>query len=309
MKTRKSLPISHSVQNSRNRPQAERGASDVTRAGIEHSNRRMKNLFSNPIRLVWLCAFLTIAGGILVERVSDAAGFVATSANADTKPAVPVLVELFTSEGCSSCPPADALLALLDEKQPIPGVHAIVLSEHVTYWNQDGWHDPFSSDAMTDRQKQYGDRFGLSDVYTPQAVVDGSAQVVGSNGRGLQAAIEHAASTAKQELSIQDAQWSGDAVHFSVRGGSADTKTAFTAALAEDSAQSSVKHGENAGRNLRHVAVVRVIQDLGKGANDGRALALKVPNGTPPGPMRLVVFQTDRHSGHVFAVVEKTITQ
>src|SRR6202789_4199856 len=110
----------------------------------------------------------------------------------------PVLVELFTSEGCSSCPPADALLAHLDETQSVPGAQVIVLSEHVTYWNQDGWHDPFSMDAMTDRQKQYGDQFGLSDVFTPQAVVDGAAQMVGSDERGLEQAVERAAASPKE---------------------------------------------------------------------------------------------------------------
>ena len=113
---------------------------------------------------------------------------------------VPVLVELFTSEGCSSCPPADALLAKLDAAQPVAGARVIVLSEHVTYWNSLGWRDPFSSDAMTERQHQYADRFGLSDVYTPQAVVDGAAELVGSDGRAMLQAITKAAATAKVEV-------------------------------------------------------------------------------------------------------------
>ena len=222
----------------------------------------------------------------------------------------PVLVELFTSEGCSSCPPADALLAKLDATQFVPGAQAIVLSEHVTYWNQDGWHDPFSLDAMTDRQAKYVLRFGLPSSYTPQMVVDGEAEMVGSDANKLVKAVEKAAATSKPELAIQSAQWSGDAVKFVVKG-AADSKTELVAVLAEDSAQSSVAKGENAGKSLRHVAVVRVMAEMGKGADDGRALTLKAPAGNKPGSgaIRLVVFVVDRHNGHVLTAAEKTISR
>jgi hypothetical protein len=234
----------------------------------------------------------------------------ARAAVADQSRPRPVLVELFTSEGCSSCPPADALLARLDAQQGIAGARVIVLSEHVTYWDRLGWRDPFSLDAVTARQQQYADRFGLDSVYTPQAVVDGASQVTGSDGPALKRAIEREADTPAADLAIQDATWSSGTVHFKVRTISLASDATVTAALADDSAQSSVARGENAGRTLRHVAVVRAIRDMGKTALDGGELALKLPGESNVGkgtPLRLVVFLTDRRTAQVLGVAEQTI--
>jgi hypothetical protein len=225
---------------------------------------------------------------------------------------VPVLVELFTSEGCSDCPPADKLLEELDTKQFVPGAQAIVLSEHVTYWNHQGWTDPFSMPEIDDRQKEYGDRFHLDSIYTPQAVVDGTAQMVGNNGPELARAVEAAAKTAKEQLTIAEPHWDNGAAVFSVKGAT-DAKARLVAALAADATTSQVAHGENAGRTLHHIAVVRVMKDFGSSAADGRPLRL---SGGPlahgkdaSGPVRLVVFVVDRKTGHVTAVAEQAINR
>src|SRR5579863_5265515 len=116
----------------------------------------------------------------------------------------PVLVELFTSEGCSSCPPADALLAKLDESQPISGAQAIVLSEHVDYWDHDGWKDAYSSSFFTTRQGVYAHRFSVKEPYTPQIVIDGTTQMNGSDGRAVAGAIEAARAQMKIPVRISD---------------------------------------------------------------------------------------------------------
>jgi hypothetical protein len=165
---------------------------------------------------------------------------------------------------------------------------------------------------VTTRQQQYGVHFGLESVYTPQAVVDGEAQVVGSDEAGLRRAIAKAADAPALNVAIDEAERSGNEVHFKVHGGAERNASAsLVAAVAVDSAQSSVARGENAGRTLRHVAVVRVMKDMGKDAANGQELTLKLPGGegAQAGPLRLVVFLADRRSGRVFGAAERTIAQ
>jgi hypothetical protein len=236
--------------------------------------------------------------------------------HASTQPAatqdqarVPVLVELFTSEGCSDCPPADRILEELDTRQSIPGVQAIVLSEHVTYWNHLGWSDPFSLDENDQRQKEYGDRFNLDSVYTPQAVIDGSAQLVGNNAAGMAKAIERAASTPKKPLAISDAHWDGNTVIFTVRS-AGDSASRLLAVLAADGQGPRIVRGENAGRTLHHVAVVRTMKNFGSTAVDGRTLRLSAGNlshDSASAPVRLIVFLVDGKTGHVTAIGEQKV--
>ena len=121
-------------------------------------------------------------------------------------PRVPVVIELFTSEGCSSCPPADALLMQLDQLSPVPGAEIIALSEHVDYWNYIGWSDPFSSGAYSERQQAYAQAMrltgGRGDVYTPQMVVDGQFEFIGGNTAKAREAIAQAAAFPKAEVTL-----------------------------------------------------------------------------------------------------------
>ena len=152
-----------------------------------------------------------------------------------------------------------------------------MLSEHVTYWDHLGWRDPNSLDAMTKRQQQYAARFGLDSVYTPQVVVDGAEQLVGSDERGLARAVAKSAAVPKTGLTIQKAALEGGFVRFSLHADAAGAKGLLVAVLAEDTVQSSVTRGENEGRTLRHVAVVRVMKEMAAGGEDGRELVIELP--------------------------------
>lgn len=180
-------------------------------------------------------------------------------------PRVPVLVELFTSEGCSSCPPADAFLSRLLSTQPVSDTEVIPLEFHVDYWDRLGWKDPFSSAAFTRRQQEYSRVFGSERIYTPQMVVDGAAELIGSDEREARRAIEKAAERSHLPLRVT-ARAAGGVVRLSMDAPSrpADTEPIdILVALAEDGLTSVVKRGENGGRTLDHVAVVRRVEKTG----------------------------------------------
>jgi hypothetical protein len=192
--------------------------------------------------------------------------------------ATPVLVELFTSEGCSDCPPADTVLARLVDEQPVAGAAVVALGEHVDYWDQLGWKDRFSSAALTNRQQVYGAHFNLDSVYTPQMVVDGRLQFVGSDANAARKAIEKAAAAAHGTLAIAVESVSPRAVAVAVTGaelpraGRGDVAQ-IQVAVIEDHATTEVKRGENRGKTLTHTAVVRSMQSVGEIHADGSATA------------------------------------
>src|SRR6201997_2094048 len=188
--------------------------------------------------------------------------------NAPDPAGTPVLVELFTSEGCSDCPPADALLERLDRSQPVAGAQLIVLSEHVDYWNDSGWRDPYSSHAYSERQSAYATRFGLGSVYTPQMVVDGKFEFVGSDERRAITAAERAAKADKVSMSLSGAHLESEsvlAVHLDAGQlpATATRPAAVLFAVADEKDESHVTGGENGGRNPRNSAVFRTPKPVG----------------------------------------------
>jgi hypothetical protein len=219
---------------------------------------------------------------------------------------VPVIVELFTSEGCSSCPPADAALIRLASTQPVRGVEIVAMSEHVDYWNSLGWTDPFSSAQFSQRQDEYGRAFGLDGSYTPQMVVDGREQFVGNDVRNAVQAISRAAAAAKRPFQLTATTVNADTVRLQVQiepdstSGSEDVYLAVT----EDNLSSNVKRGENEGRVLAHTAVVRRLSLIGnidrRNGFHGEPV-IRLDRRWKPSELRFLIFVQDRKSRRILA--------
>ena len=217
---------------------------------------------------------------------------------AEQRSAGPVLIELFTSEGCSSCPPADALLQELDKTQPVNGARVVVLSEHVDYWNHLGWRDPYSSRFFTDRQESYVRHFGLASPYTPQIVVDGTTQFVGNDLQQAGQAIEKARQGEEVPVLLSSVSWESPfMLRAHVDAGSlselppANADVFFAVAL--DHAESQVLRGENEGRRLHHVAVILSLTRIGtaeKGKSFAKDVRIKLDRNYDPENLRAIAF-------------------
>jgi hypothetical protein len=254
---------------------------------MEHSGRAIAGSISGTIALVMLLA--------MPYRVSGAA-----SVNS------PVLVELFTSEGCSSCPPADQLLASIQQADP----NAVVLSEHVTYWNGIGWRDPFSSLDSTERQNNYVQHMGLSSSYTPQMVVNGRYEFVGSDAGAAAQALHQAAAGASVPLTISDLKTTDNHVAFALQTGTVDKDAQLLVVLAQDEGIEHVANGENGGRTLRHVQIARTIRQVASVKNGSAyagTVSLDVPQAIAGEGWHLVAFLQQGPGGPILGVASQMI--
>jgi hypothetical protein len=269
---------------------------------------------------IWVLATFVARTDSLAEMRSNK--FVSQQAVKDApKPVTPVLVELFTSEGCSSCPPADALLAQIDTRQPVSGAEAIILEEHVDYWDDQGWRDPFASKAATQRQQEYANALH-AEVYTPQMIVDGRTELLGSDQNAAQRAIEKASGAQKTSVELS---WVGATMTIGgpkllrVRVGklsgdgnsSAGQNAEVFLAITESHLHSDVRRGENAGRGLEHDGVVRKLTSLGR-ASGGGEFSFDLQTGMKLSPewkrenIRVIAFVQDVHSRRVYAATSTT---
>lgn len=186
------------------------------------------------------------------------------------------VVELFTSEGCNTCPPADELVKNIQRDDKTGKIY--VLAFHVDYWDHQGWKDQFSEKEFTNRQIQYASWLKLQTIYTPQIVVNGATEHVGSDKHSVQKAISTGlAQEASKNLTL-DAQIEGDQIHVQCQGVNDDKNSELVLALIQkESAQVDVLAGENMGRSLSHVQIVRKISRLPLDAGSKRMITIKPP--------------------------------
>jgi len=207
------------------------------------------------------------------------------------------VVELFTSEGCSSCPPADALVAKVEKEVTDKPVY--ILAFHVDYWNRLGWKDAFSNADYSKRQQQYAKWLKLSSVYTPQIVVNGKTEFVGSEENNLRNAIKtNLQKSVKGELVLSDVKVAGDKANVQYHADGATANSALLIALVEKNATTKVERGENSGRTLSHVQIVTQLKTVSlKNSNGSESIAL--PHGFDPQKWELIAFVQNTSNGEI----------
>ncbi|MGC2657823.1 MAG: DUF1223 domain-containing protein [Bryobacteraceae bacterium] len=218
----------------------------------------------------------------------------------------PVLLELFTSEGCSSCPPADTLLDNLDRTQPFPNADLIVLSEHVDYWDQLGWRDPYSSPSFTAKQQQYAARLDSTEVYTPQLIIDGTWQALGSDKGQITKAVDKASAEPKLPVEFSGSR-NGDKgqLRLAISPAPGTPKADIYIVLAKNHVTSHVEHGENANRTLSFTAVAyRTLKagTLKSGSPFEKQFSIDLPAAS--GETRVIAYVQDPKTGKVIGLAQ-----
>ncbi len=248
--------------------------------------RRLSVMFVPIWMIAVFCAWSSVTGSGQTSPATPGAG------------PHPILVELFTSEGCSSCPPADEFVQKLDALQPVDGAQLIVLSEHVTYWDHDGWKDANSFPALTDRQSAYVHAMGLPTPYTPQVIVDGAKEMHINDAQQVEKLFQQAVTTPKTPVRISAVSMDQGTpgllrTHIETEVNTSKSNADVFVAIALDHVDSQVLRGENGGKRLTHVAVVQQITKVGKlqkGKTFAEDVQLKIKPGIELSRIRVVAF-------------------
>ena len=262
---------------------------------------------------------LILVGWVSAHTTGRTTSLPRDTGSSATSVQAPVVVELFTSEGCSSCPPADAVLARLESQQPIPNTQIIALEEHVDYWNSDGWVDPFSSREWTLRQQVYAEAL-KDNPYTPQLVVDGHSALVGSREDLARQAIATASAQPKVHVALTLAPSGKPGVEQAtisvdqLTGTQHSDKSEVWLAVTESGLHSSVTAGENAGSDLHHASVVRTLRkittiDRNKAASYSGSTPVHLDSSWKPQNVRVVVFVQEKKSRQIVGAAAAAIQQ
>ncbi len=259
---------------------------------LQQNSHTLFGRFSLVVRLALAVCFVFFCAALAIVKPAGSPG---------PEPHRAVLVELFTSEGCSSCPPADELLGHLRQDLAAQHIEVIPLGFHVDYWNSLGWKDRFSSADFSHRQEQYARWLHLEGPYTPQLVVNGEREFVGSNAGRARSTIAEAAG-GEQRMQIKASISNADKLNIEITSPGTETSNVFLA-VTEDNLATKVGAGENNGRVLRHAAVVRQLQQLGE-LQHGKfqaGIPFNFQKDWKRDDLRAVVFVQDRSSGRVQA--------
>lgn len=216
------------------------------------------------------------------------------------------VVELFTSEGCSSCPPADELVARFQRENA--GKSLYILAYHVDYWDKLGWKDVFSNASYSRRQYQYSDWLNLHTVYTPQVIVNGKKEFVGSDERSLRSSVQTSLQqSGSARLNLEGLKIVYDKVNLQYTAEGATGNDRLVVALVQKSASTQVKRGENGGHTLNHVQIVRNLQTIMIDGKNMGACGIDIPKGLDQSGLEVVAFLQNNNTGEIRAAARKAL--
>ncbi|MEX8547651.1 MAG: DUF1223 domain-containing protein [Mucilaginibacter sp.] len=214
-----------------------------------------------------------------------------------------VVIELFTSQGCSSCPPADELVKKIQKESNNLPVY--ILAFHVDYWNRLGWKDVFSSAAYSKRQNQYADWLNLQSIYTPQIVVNGRKEFIGSEEGTLRNAIKSSLQKpSPTTLTLDDVKFDKDQINLQYKIEGTTNNASLVLALVQKSATTNVKGGENGGRTLAHVQIVRNLQTLNLGGKNNGSATIAIPSTLNNQSLEVIAFLQNNSNGQILAAAK-----
>lgn len=237
--------------------------------------------------------FTTLMGTLIIPQT---AAYAAQKDRAASPQSLTV-IELYTSQGCSSCPPADAYLGELAKRDDL-----LPLSFHVDYWDYIGWKDTNALPHNGTRQRSYARQFGLRYVYTPQMVIQGSGQVTGSDKSSIEEQIAKAQQTARP-LPMSLTRQAGDTIVLSIPAAPVKQDARILLVGFDKEQQTIIKRGENRGKTISYHNIVRHLDEIGQWSGDEFRLPLTLPDMTSTDFDACAVLLQDKGNGHILGAV------